>query len=515
MKPVRVRFAPSPTGPLHVGGLRTALYNYLLARQTGGSFVLRIEDTDQKRYVEGAEDYIMEALDWCGISPDESPRKGGNYGPYRQSERQDIYAKHVKTLLDNGTAYYAFDTEAELNDRREAEKAAGNHNFRYDAATRMGMRNSLSLKKAEVEKLLADGVPYVIRFRIDPGSTVNFQDSVRERVSFETEELGDQVLMKADGLPTYHLANIVDDHLMEITHVIRGEEWLPSTALHVLLYRAFGWEDTMPEFSHLPLLLNPNGKGKLSKRDGAKFGFPVFPLRWEDKEKDEVSAGFREDGFLPDALVNFVALLGWNPGTEQELFSLEELVAAFDQERINKSGARFDIEKGKWFNQQHLIAKSNAALAPLVATEYAKHGHTITPEKATQIAGLLKERIHLLPEFYSDGRYFVEPVADFDEKTIGKKWKPDNRQKFDQLAAVLAAQPDWRAPAIKEAVVGFMGANELGFGAVLPIIRVAISGSVQGPDAFDMLEVIGQEESVRRLRSGYDRFDAIKAGGAA
>jgi glutamyl-tRNA synthetase len=511
MKPVRVRFAPSPTGPLHVGGLRTALYNYLLARQTGGAFVLRIEDTDQKRYVEGAEDYIMEALDWCGISPDESPRKGGNYGPYRQSERRDIYAKHLKTLLDNGTAYYAFDTEAALDDRRETEKAAGNHNFRYDASTRMSMRNSLSLKKTEVEKLLADGVPYAVRFRIDTGGTVNFHDSVRERVSFQTEELGDQVLMKADGLPTYHLANIVDDHLMEITHVIRGEEWLPSTALHVLLYRAFGWEDTMPEFSHLPLLLNPNGKGKLSKRDGAKFGFPVFPLRWEDKVKDEVSAGFREDGFLPGALVNFVALLGWNPGTEQEIFSLEELVTAFDQKRINKSGARFDIEKGMWFNQQHLIATPNAELAPMVAAEYAKHGHDITHEKAVQIAGLLKERVHLLPEFFSNGRYFVAPVSEFDEKTIGKKWQAAKREKFDRLAQVLAAHENWHSPAIKETIVDFMGANELGFGAVLPIIRVAISGSVQGPDAFDMLEVVGREESVTRLRSGYDRFDALKA----
>jgi glutamyl-tRNA synthetase len=452
----------------------------------------------------------MEALDWCGISPDESPQKGGNYGPYRQSERRDIYAEYVKKILANGSAYYAFDSEAELNDRREAEKAAGNHNFRYDASTRMSMRNSLSLKKSEVAALLADGAPHVVRFRIDPGNTVNFADSVRERVSFQTSELGDQVLMKADGLPTYHLANIVDDHLMEITHVIRGEEWLPSTALHVLLYRAFGWEDSMPVFAHLPLLLNPNGKGKLSKRDGAKFGFPVFPLLWEDKVKNEIAAGFREDGFLPEALINFLAFLGWNPGTEQEMFSLEELVSAFDIERINKSGARFDIEKGRWFNQQYLIAKTNAELAPLVQTEFCKHDFELSTDKAEQIAGLLKERVHLLPEFYSSGRYFVAPVETYDEKTIRKKWKPDNRTKFDALADVLANHGDWTAPSIKAAVVAFMNDNELGFGAVLPIIRIALSGSVQGPDAFDMLEAIGQETAVKRLRESYDLFTSIK-----
>lgn len=510
MNSVRVRFAPSPTGPLHIGGLRTALYNYLLAHQTGGVFVLRIEDTDQKRYVEGAEAYITEALEWCGISPDESPQKGGNYGPYRQSERREIYAEYVKKLIDNGSAYYAFDTEEELDARRETEKEAGNHNFRYDASTRRSMRNSLSLPGAETKELLASGQPYVIRFRIDPGETVSFSDSVREHVSFQTDELGDQVLMKADGLPTYHLANIVDDHLMEITHVIRGEEWLPSTALHVLLYRAFGWEDTMPAFAHLPLLLNPNGKGKLSKRDGAKFGFPVFPLRWEDQEKGEVAAGFREDGYLPAALVNFIAFLGWNPGTEQEIFSLEELVEAFDLARINKSGARFDIEKGLWYNQQYLIAASNESLAPLVQEQFAAHGHDIGPDKATTIAGLLKERVHLLPDFYTSGTYFVAPVTAYDEKTIGKKWKPEGRAAFDELANVLAEQEDWTAAAIKAAVVAFMEAYALGFGAVLPIIRIAISGSVQGPDAFEMLEAVGREESVARLRSGYDAFDALK-----
>jgi len=510
MSPVRVRFAPSPTGPLHIGGLRTALYNYLLARRTGGTFILRIEDTDQKRYVEGAEAYIMEALEWCGISPDESPQKGGNYGPYRQSERRDLYARHVKTLLDSGSAYYAFDTEAELDERREQEKAAGNHNFRYDATTRGSMRNSLTLGEAETKALLDAGTPHVVRFRIDPEETVSFADTVREEVSFQSSELGDQVMMKADGLPTYHLANIVDDHLMEITHVIRGEEWLPSTALHVLLYRAFGWD--APVFAHLPLLLNPNGKGKLSKRKGADLGFPVFPLEWNDPVKGETFSGFREDGYLPEALVNFISLLGWNPGTEQEIFSLKELTEAFSLDRITKSGARFDIEKGKWFNQQYLIATDDARLAPMVQQQFAASGHDLSTGTATTVAALLKERVHLLPEFVSNGRFFVEAVTDYEEKPIRKKWKPDNRHAFEEMADDLAGLSDWSAPAIKENVVAFMGRHELGFGAVLPVIRVAVSGRVQGPDAFAILEAVGQEESVSRLRKSYDAFDAIKAG---
>ncbi|MEM1357344.1 MAG: glutamate--tRNA ligase [Bacteroidota bacterium] len=509
MNPVRVRFAPSPTGPLHIGGIRTALYNYLFARTTGGVFLLRSEDTDQKRYVAGAEEYIRTALEWCGITPEEGPQKGGNYGPYRQSERREIYAKYVQELLNKGAAYYAFDTEAELVARREAEKATGNHSFRYDASTRMGMRNSLSLPPEEVAALLSAGTPHVVRFRIDPGETVTFDDVVREKVSFKTEELGDQVLMKTDGLPTYHMANIVDDHLMEITHVIRGEEWLSSTALHVLLYRAFGWPP--PVWAHIPLLLNPNGKGKLSKRKGADLGFPVFPLEWHDQAKGEVFAGFREEGYLPEAMINFVAFLGWNPGTEQEMFSLEELVEAFSLDRINNSGARFDIEKAKWFNQQYLIAMDNVDLAPLVQKEFTVGGHDISPNHAQQIAGLLKERVQLLPEFFQQGRYFVEAPTSYEEKPIRKKWKPEKRAVFNEMATDLAGLSNWSAANIKATVVAFMERHELGFGAVLPIIRVAVSGSVQGPDAFAILAAVGQEESIARLRNGYTAFDAIKA----
>ena len=510
MDNVRVRFAPSPTGPLHIGGLRTALYNYLFARANGGKFILRIEDTDQKRYVEGAEKYIVDALKWCGISPDESPEQSGKYDPYRQSERRELYLSHAQYLIGEGKAYYAFDTEDDLEARREKEKEAGNHNFRYDASTRASMRNSLSLPEEEVELLLKNKSPYVVRFRIDAGETVTFNDVVRNEVSFSTDELGDQVLMKADGLPTYHLANIVDDHLMKISHVIRGEEWLPSTALHVLLYRASGW--TPPVFVHLPLLLNPNGKGKLSKRKGADLGFPVFPLQWDDLAKHETFAGFREEGYLPEAMVNFIAFLGWNPGTEQEIFSLEELAQSFTLDRINNSGARFDIEKAKWYNQQYLIAMSDQELAGIVQNEFAKEGHEITTEKAAKIAGLLKERIHLIPEFYSQGEYFVSPaLLDYDEKTIKKKWKPEQRTKFDMLADQLSKCEDWTAACIKEDVVAFMKQHELGFGAVLPIIRVALSGTTNGPDAFGILEVVGKEESVARLRKGYDAFDKLKA----
>lgn len=512
MSTVRVRFAPSPTGALHIGGLRTALYNYLFARKNGGQFVLRIEDTDQKRYVKGAEDYIRESLAWSGINPDEGPEVGGIYGPYRQSERREHYQKFTQQLLDAGRAYRAFDTEAELEARREAEKAAGNHNFRYDASTRGGMRNSLSLPAEETQSLLVAGTPHVVRLRVDPGETVHVKDRIRGDVAFRSEEVDDKVLMKADGLPTYHLANVVDDHLMEISHVIRGEEWLPSTALHVLLYRAFDWENTMPEFAHLPLLLKPTGKGKLSKRDGFKLGIPVFPLPWAGPQGDENLNGFQDRGVLPEAMINFLAFLGWNPGTEQEIFSLNELVEAFDLDRINKSGARFDFEKAKWFNQQYLIAKSDAELAPSVQEIFVAEGHAIDLPLAERIAGLLKERIHLLPEFYTQGRYFVEAIEITDEKTARKKWKPDRRPAFEDLRQRYAGLEDWTAPSIKATTLGWMEENELGFGAVLPLLRIAVSGTTNGPDAFAILATVGREETISRLATAYDRFDALNLG---
>ncbi len=509
MNTVRVRFAPSPTGALHIGGLRTALYNYLFARKEGGTFMLRIEDTDQKRYVPGAEEYIREALEWAGITPDEGPEIGGNYGPYRQSERREIYRKYTQHLIDSGHAYYAFDTEEELDARREAEKAAGNHNFRYDAATRGGMRNSLSLTKEETDDLVGADTPYVIRLRVDPGQTVHIHDIVRGDVAFQSEEVDDKVLMKADGLPTYHLANVVDDHLMEISHVIRGEEWLPSTALHVLLYRAFGWEKSMPRFAHLPLLLKPTGKGKLSKRDGQALGFPVFPLDWTGDGSEEKLDGFREAGFLPEATINFLAFLGWNPGTEQEIFSLPELVEAFDLDRINKSGAQYDFEKAKWYNQQYLIAAEDADLAPRIFETFADHHHPISLEQAANIAGLLKERVHTLSEFYTQGSYFATRVGVTDEKMARKKWKPEQRPAFERLRQRLTAVTHWTAPEIKTATLEFMEAEGLGFGAVLPILRLAVSGTTNGPDAFAILEAVGHEETLARLSEGYNIMDRI------
>lgn len=509
MTPVRVRFAPSPTGALHIGGVRTALYNYLLARQTGGTFILRIEDTDQKRYVEGAETYIRETLDWCGISPDEGPEVGGNYGPYRQSERREIYQKYTQQLLDNDKAYYAFDTPEELDQAREAAKAAGNHSFKYDAATRRQMRNSLSLPPATVSDLLANGTPHVVRLRVDPGHVVHIEDVVRGNVSFSSDELDDKVLMKADGLPTYHLANIVDDHLMEISHVIRGEEWLPSTAHHVLLYRAFGWEDQMPQFAHLPLILKPTGKGKLSKRDGQKLGVPVFPLSWAGETPAASFTGFREAGFDPRALMNFLAFLGWNPGDEQEIFSLEELVKAFSLEKIGKSGARFDYDKATWFNQQYISKTEPVDLLPHLREQAASAGLSVGDDFLLSVIGMMRERVSFLPELFTKSQYFFAPPQAIDEKIVRKKWKVAQRPFFDELVEKLKSTNSWEAAAIKTSIVAHMEQHGLGFGAVLPIIRVAMSGTTKGPDAFDMMALLGRDEVLSRLEASYKRFDTL------
>lgn len=511
MEAVRVRFAPSPTGALHIGGVRTALYNYLLAKQTGGQFILRIEDTDQGRYVAGAEKYIIEALEWCGITPDEGTGFGGDFGPYRQSERKDMYGQYAQQLLDNNKAYYAFDTPEELDARREEEKAKGNHSFRYDNATRNSMRNSESLSESEVKQLLADGVTYTVRLKIPADEIVNITDIVRGSVQFQSNELDDKVLLKTDGMPTYHLANIVDDHLMKISHVIRGEEWLPSTAHHVLLYRAFGWEDSMPTFAHLPLILKPTGKGKLSKRDGAKLGIPVFPLAWVGETAEDSFTGFREEGFDPKAVLNFLAFLGWNPGTEQELFSLEELIKAFDLEKISKGGARFDFDKAKWFNQQYLIHTPDNELVAAIKPLLIAQGVNKDDAFLTTFVGLMKERVGTYGDFWESGYYFFTEVKEYDAKTVRKKWKSERLPLFENLRTQLQQLGNSSPEAIKASVMAFMEANELGFGDVLPVLRVGVTGTMKGPDVFGVMALLGAEEVNNRLERAYQQFTEMKA----
>ena len=512
---MRVRFAPSPTGALHIGGVRTALYNYLLAKKMGGTFILRIEDTDQNRYVPGAEDYILEALKWCGIEPEEGPGIGGDYGPYRQSERKHLYADYAQQLVDSGNAYYAFDTDEELTKIR-AEYEAEKKVFKYDHNIRRQMNNSLTMDADAIKARLANGEPYTIRLKVPTDELVNISDLVRDNVQFQSNELDDKIMMKSDGMPTYHLANVVDDHLMKITHVIRGEEWLPSTAHHVLLYRAFGWEDTMPNFAHLPLIMKPTGKGKLSKRDGAKLGIPVFPLSWESDKPEDSFVGFREFGFNPGAVVNFLAFLGWNPGTEQEMFSLEELCEAFSVEKIGKSGARFDFDKAKWFNQQYLMATDNAQLAKDVRPYVEAAGYTADENMMLSFVGMLKERVTFITDFVKTGYYFFEPVKAYEEKMIRKKWKPDNRAKFEELAQLITNMDDFSPENVTEKVKGWITEDSgMGFGAVLPILRIATSGTMKGPDVFAMMSLLGKEEVVSRLQKAYDAFDAIKNAAAA
>lgn len=511
MEKPRVRFAPSPTGALHIGGVRTALYNYLLAKRFDGTFILRIEDTDQTRYVAGAEQYIVSALEWLGLEPDEGPHFGGEYGPYRQSERKGLYGQYAQQLIDNGKAYYAFDTPEELDAAREKAKEDGNHNFKYDTRARHQMRNSVSLTEEEVTELIEAGTPYTIRLKIPTDEIIVIQDIIRGEVRFQSNELDDKIILKADGMPTYHLANIVDDHLMKISHVIRGEEWLPSTAHHVLLYRALGWEDSMPRFAHLPLILKPSGKGKLSKRDGNKLGIPVFPLSWDGDTPEESFTGFKEYGFLPAAAINFLAFLGWNPGTEQEIFPLPELCEAFSLEKIGKAGARFDIDKAKWFNQQYIIQSTNAELAELIRPLIEEKGYKVETAFLHSFCGMMKERVHLLPEFWTEGYYFFTHELEYDAKTIRKKWKPERRAFFDELKTSLASLDPFAAAHIKTAIVSAMEANGLGFGDVLPIVRVAVSGTVKGPDVFEMMELLGSDEIQVRLEKGFAAFDDIKA----
>ena len=493
---VRVRFAPSPTGPLHIGGVRTALYNYLFARQHNGELVFRIEDTDSNRFVPGAEEYILESFRWLGIKFDEGVSFGGNHGPYRQSERREIYKEYVQQLLEEGKAYYAFDTPEEL----EAKRAEGS-NFQYDSHTRMQMRNSLTLPKDEVERLISEGEQYTVRFKIEPGQEIHINDMIRGDVCIKSDILDDKVLYKsADELPTYHLANIVDDHLMEISHVIRGEEWLPSAPLHVLLYQAFGWEETMPRFAHLPLLLKPEGKGKLSKRDGDRLGFPVFPLEWHDPKTEEVSSGYRESGYFPEAVVNFLALLGWNPGTEQELFSLDELVQAFDITKCSKSGAKFDYQKGIWFNHEYILRKSDEEIARLFAPIVANNGVEETFERVQLVVSMMKDRVSFVKELWPLCSFFFIAPTEYDEKTVKKRWKENSTQQMTELCEVLENIEDFSIEGQEVIVEKWIADKGYKMGDIMNAFRVALVGIGKGPGMFDISAFLGKEETIHRLK---------------
>lgn len=494
-KKVRVRFAPSPTGPLHIGGVRTALYNYLFAKQYQGDFILRIEDTDSQRFVPGAEDYIIHTFNWLGIEFSEGPHKGGSYGPYKQSERRNTYKQYVDQLLENGLAYIAFDTPEELDAKRN-EIA----NFQYDASTRMFMTNSLTMDKEKVKELIDSGKQYVVRIKIEPNQDIIVQDVIRGKVTVNSSILDDKVLYKsADELPTYHLANIVDDHLMEITHVIRGEEWLPSAPLHVILYRYLGWESTMPQFAHLPLLLKPEGNGKLSKRDGDRLGFPVFPLEWQDPKTGDISSGYRETGYLPEAVINFLALLGWNPGDGREILSIKDLTEAFSLEKCSKSGAKFDYKKGEWFNHQYIQLKSNEEIAELFLPILKEKGINTSPDKVIKIVGLVKERVNFIKELWAQASFFFVAPQVYDEKTVKKRWKEDSAAKLTELSSILESVNDFSAKATEEVVIPWIELKEYHMGNIMNAFRLALVGEPKGPHIFDITEILGKEEVLNRL----------------
>ena len=492
---VRVRFAPSPTGPLHIGGVRTALYNYLFAKKNNGDFILRIEDTDSQRFVPGAEEYIIEALTWLGLKFDEGTHIGGTHAPYRQSERKEIYKKYVDILIQKGAAYIAFDTPEELTAKREAVS-----NFQYDASTRGEMRNSLTLSQEEVQSLIDAGNQYVVRFKIEAGQEVLVNDVIRGEVKYNSSVLDDKVLYKsADHLPTYHLANIVDDHLMEITHVIRGEEWLPSAPLHVLLYKAFGWEDSMPQFAHLPLLLKPEGNGKLSKRDGDRLGFPVFPLEWKDPQSGEISSGYRESGYLPEAVINFLALLGWNPGNDQEIMSMEELIQLFALEKCSKSGAKFDYEKGKWFNHQYIQLRPNSEIAAIFYPILQDKGIESPLQYIETVVGLVKERVSFVKELWDQASFFFVAPTAYDEKVVKKRWKEESPSQLSELAEVLKGIEDFSSHNQEEIVKGWIESKGYHLGNIMNAFRLAVVGESKGPHMFDITATIGKEETIARL----------------
>ncbi|GHT13667.1 glutamate--tRNA ligase [Bacteroidia bacterium] len=503
---ISVRFAPSPTGPLHIGGVRTALYNYLFAKKNGGTFILRIEDTDSQRFVPGAEEYIIESFNWLGITFDEGPHKGGQYGPYRQSERKAIYRQYVDFLLEQKLAYIAFDTPAELETQRNEIP-----NFQYDASTRLSMRNSLTLPHKETQALMDSGTQYVVRIKIEPNQIIQVNDLIRGEISVNSSIIDDKVLYKsADGLPTYHLANIVDDHLMEISHVIRGEEWLPSAPLHVILYKYLGWEDTMPQFAHLPLLLKPEGNGKLSKRDGDRLGFPVFPLQWRDPKTGETSSGYRETGYLPEAVINFLALLGWNPGDDREILSINELIENFSLEKCSKSGAKFDYKKGEWFNHQYIQQKSNEEIAGLflpILESHAGAGFACPSiDKITKVVGLVKERVNFVKDIWNQSAFFFVAPTAYDEKTVQKRWKEDSAERLKELITLLQAVTDFSAKNTEQTVMSWIEANTYHTGNIMNVFRLALVGEAKGPHIFDITEIIGKEETITRIKKAINEL---------
>ena len=496
MEQVRVRFAPSPTGPLHIGGVRTALYNYLFAKKNGGTFILRIEDTDQGRFIEGAEEYIMESLAWSGIVVDEGIREGGSFGPYRQSDKKAVYRQYADFLVDKGDAYYAFDTPGKLDSLRTQSEKEGK-TFIYNAEVRNNLTNSVSLTESEWKKKLENGEPYVIRFKMPHNEDIHFDDIIRGHIIVNSGTLDDKVLFKSDGMPTYHLAHIVDDHLMKISHVIRGEEWLPSLPLHILMYRSFGW--TPPLFAHLPLLLKPDGKGKLSKRDGDKMGFPVFPLFWR---YGETAKGYREDGYYPEAFINMLALLGWNPGTEQEIFSMDELINSFSLDRVGKSGSRFDPEKAKWFNHQYLQNKTNNQLANEFREFLSFHGYNVNISKLEVLVGLVKERVSFVKDLWEQTDFFFKAPETFDQEAVKKRWKEDSAVLLMELRSLLENMVDFSAAATEPVVKDWIEKNGYNMGAVMNAFRLVIVGALRGPHMFDIISWIGKEETLRRISAG-------------
>ncbi len=500
---VRVRFAPSPTGPLHIGGVRTALYNYFFAKQHGGDMLLRIEDTDQTRFVQGAEEYIIEALTWLGIQFDEGVHVGGNYGPYRQSDRKPIYKQYADQLIETGWAYYAFDKAEDLEKIR-TEYEAQKQNFQYDCNTRSFMQNSLTLSEREVTERLNSGEPYVIRFKFPSDTEIIVNDLIRGHVHMNSNLLDDKVLFKSDGMPTYHLANIIDDHTMKISHVIRGEEWLPSAPLHVMLYKAFGWEDTMPQFAHLPLLLKPDGNGKLSKRDGDRLGFPVFPLEWHDPKSGEISSGYREKGYFPEAVVNILSFLGWNPGIEQEIFSMDELIHLFSLERISKSGAKFDVEKAKWFNHKYMQAKSVSEITNLFIPILQKKNIETSRDYIEKIVELTKERISFIDELWEQTEFFFQAPTTFDPIVIKKRWKEDTPNHLKKIIEIIENTPFEKQKLHDAVIENYVLPNQLNIGQIMNSFRLCLVGAAKGPDLFEIITLIGEEETIHRIKKGIE-----------